>query len=41
MHLAEFALHDSDVFQLAFEVGAFVGEDFEQAFELADAEVVA
>ena len=39
--LVEFALHDADVFELAFEVGAFVGEDLEQALELADAAVVA
>ena len=39
--LVEFALHDADVFQLAFEVGAFVGEDLKQALELADAAVVA
>ena len=39
--LIQLALHDADVFELAFEVGAFVGEDLEQAFELADAAVVA
>lgn len=39
--LVEFTLHDADVFQLAFEVGAFVGEDLEQALKLADAAVMA
>jgi len=28
--LVEFALHDANVFELAFEVGAFVNEDLEQ-----------
>ncbi len=37
--LVEFALHDADIFELAFEVGTVVGEDLEQALELADAAI--